>query len=59
MILNYLADQFIFYHLKKISYGYLQITDSKDKKYFFGDNKSDLKAKLKINSPNFSFKLFS
>ena len=57
MILNYLADQFIFYNLKKISYGYLQIIDPKGKKYFFGDNKSYLKAKLKINSPNFSLKL--
>ena len=37
--LNYLADQFVFYNLKKIRYGYLQIIDSKGKEYFFGDNK--------------------
>jgi len=55
--LNYLADQFVFYNLKKIRYGYLQIIDSKGKEYFFGDNKSNLKAKLKINSPSFSSKL--
>ena len=57
MILSYLADQFVFYNLKKISHGYLQVTDSKDKKHFFGDSKSNLKAKLKINSPNFSINL--
>ena len=57
MILSYLADQFVFYNLKKINNGYLQVTDTKDKKYFFGDSKSNLKAKLKINSPNFSINL--
>ena len=55
--LNYLADQFVFYNLKKIRHGYLQIIDSKGKEYFFGENKSNLKAKLKINSPSFSLKL--
>ena len=52
MILSYLADQFVFYNLKKINNGYLQVTDTKDKKYFFGDSKSNLKAKLKINYTN-------
>ena len=57
MILNYLADQFVFHNLKKINHGYLQITDSKENKHFFGDRKSNLKAKLKINSPSFSINL--
>ena len=57
--LNYFADQFIFYNLKKISYGYLIIVDSTGKEHFFGNYKSDLKAKLKINSPGFSFKLIT
>ena len=57
--LNYLADQFVFYNLKKIRYGYLQIIDSKGKEHFFGDSKSNLKAKLKINSPGFSLKLLT
>jgi len=57
--LNYFADQFIFYNLKKISYGYLIVVDSTGKEHFFGNYKSDLKAKLKINSPGFSFKLLT
>ena len=57
MISNYLSDLFVFYNLKKISFGYLEVVDSKNKKHFFGDSKSNLKAKLKINSPNFSFNL--
>ncbi len=55
--INSLADQFIFYNLKNIKYGYLKLIDSKGKEYFFGDKNSNLKAKLKINSPNFSLRL--
>ena len=55
--LNYFADQFVFHKLKKITYGRLQMIDTKGKEYFFGDSKSNLKAKLKINSPTFFFKL--
>ena len=55
--INYLANQFVYYHLKKIKYGYLQVVDSKDKEYFFGDKKSNLKAKIKINYPGFFLKL--
>ena len=55
--INYLADQFVFYNLKKISNGYLQIIDSKKKEHFFGDNKSHLKAKIKINSSSFLLNL--
>jgi len=55
--LNYLSDQFIFWNLKKITYGYLQLIDSRGKEYFFGDSKSFLKAKVKINDPSFSLKL--
>ena len=55
--LNYLSDQFVFWNLKKITKGYLQLTDSEGKEYFFGDNKSSLKAQVKINNPGFSLKL--
>jgi cyclopropane-fatty-acyl-phospholipid synthase len=55
--LNYLADQFVFWNLKKISYGYLEIIDSKGSQYTFGDEKSSLKAKIKINNPEFTSKL--
>tara|TARA_B100001123_G_scaffold81776_1_gene93239 strand:- start:596 stop:1747 length:1152 start_codon:yes stop_codon:yes gene_type:complete len=43
----------VFLNLKKISYGYLNLVDSNDKEYFFGDSKSFLKAKIKINNPSF------
>ena len=54
---NYICDKFVFSNLKKISYGYLELIDSKGTNHFFGDTKSSLKVKLKINSPSFSYKL--
>jgi len=56
-ILNYISDQFIFLNLKQISYGYLNLVDVRGKEYFFGDSKSFLKAKIKINNPNFCFNI--
>jgi len=56
-ILNFIAQQFVFFNLKKISYGYLNLVDSKGKEYFFGDKKSLLKAKIKINNPSFFFNI--
>ena len=55
--LNYISDQFVFWNLKKITKGYLQLIDTRGKEYFFGDNCSSLKAKLKINDPGFSLQL--
>ena len=55
--LNYISDQFVFWNLKKITKGYLQLIDSRGKEYFFGDNCSPLKAKVKINNPVFSLQL--
>jgi len=54
---NYIVDQFIFWNLKKISYGYLELVDSKGIKHFFGNKKSSLKAMIKINNPYFTSKL--
>ena len=56
-ILNYIAKQFILFNLKKISYGYLNLVDYNGKEYFFGDNKSFLKVKIKINNPSFCFNI--
>ena len=56
-ILNYVSDQFVFSNLKKISYGHLNLIDAQGKVHSFGDSKSFLKAKLKINSPNFCFNI--
>jgi len=55
--LNYFFDQFVFWNLKKITRGYLQLIDSKGNEYFFGDNKSSLRANIKINDASFSLKL--
>ena len=57
MNLNYFADQFVFWNLKKIGYGYLELTDSKDNEYFFGNKNSSLNANIKINDPSFTSKL--
>ena len=56
---NYLADQFIFWNLKKIKEGYLELIDSRNQKYFFGNEKNSLRTKVKINDPAFSLKLLS
>ena len=55
--LNYLSDQFVFWNLKNISYGYLELVDSNGIKYFFGNKDSSLKAQIKINNPDFTSKL--
>jgi len=57
MNLNLLADHFVFWNLKKIGYGYLELSDFKGNKHFFGDKDSPLKANIKINNPNFSSKI--
>ena len=56
-ILNYISDQFVFWNLKKISCGYLNLANTQGKEYFFGDSKSFLKVKLKINDPSFCFNI--
>ena len=56
-ILNYISDIFVFWNLKKISNGYLHLIDAKEKNYFFGDNKSSLRAKIKINNPSFFYEI--
>ena len=55
--LNYLSDQFVFWNLKKITKGHLQLIDSRGKEHFFGDYKSSLRTKVKINDPGFSLRL--
>ena len=55
--INYLSDQFVFWNLKKITKGYLQLIDSRGKEYFFGDYKSSLRTKVKINDPGFLLRL--
>tara|TARA_B100000029_G_scaffold236853_1_gene233913 strand:- start:553 stop:1740 length:1188 start_codon:yes stop_codon:yes gene_type:complete len=54
---NNICDQFVFWNLKKINYGYLNLIDARGREYFFGDNKSSLKARIKINEPSFCFNI--
>ncbi len=56
-ILNKISDQFVFRNLKKISSGYLNVIDAQGKEYCFGDEKSSLKVKLKINDTSFCFNI--
>jgi len=56
-ILNHISDLIVFWNLKKISNGYLNLIDSNEKRYFFGNAKSFLKAKIKINNPSFCYKI--
>ena len=56
-ILNYISDAFVFWNLKKISNGHLDLIDSTGKTYSFGNNKSFLRAKMKINDPSFCYKI--
>ena len=55
--LFYFSDKFVFGSLKKITQGYLELTDFNGKKHFFGNKKNSLKAKVKINDPCFTTKL--
>ena len=41
MNLNYLANKFVFWNLKQISYGSLKLKDSAGKEYFFGNRHSN------------------
>ena len=56
-IVNKISDLFVFSNLKKISDGYLCLIDSQRKSYFFGDKQSLLKAKIKINNPEFCYNI--
>ena len=57
MNLNYLADLFVFWNLKKIKHGYLELKDHKNNSYYFGDKVSSPNASIKINDPSFTSKL--
>ncbi len=56
-ILYYISDLFIFWNLKKISYGYLNLKSAKNKEYAFGDKENLLRANIKINDPSFCYKI--
>ena len=57
MALNKFSDKIVFSLLSNINVGYLEITNYQGKVFRFGNPQDDLKAKLKIKNPNFSFNL--
>ena len=57
MALNKFSDKIVFSILSNINVGYLEITNYQGKVFRFGNPQDDLKAKLKIKNPNFSFNL--
>ena len=50
MILNQLSDKFVFKTLKYIKYGHLKLTNFNGDVYYFGNEKEDLKAQIKIKA---------
>ena len=57
MALYKFSDKIVFNILSDIKFGYLEITNYQGKVFKVGNPQDDLKAKLKIINPNFSFNL--
>ncbi len=57
MSLNRLSDKLVFNILAGINVGYLEITNYQGEVFKFGNPQDNLKAKLEIKKPNFSFNL--
>ena len=57
MALYKLSDKIVFNILSDIKVGYVEITNYQGKVFKVGNPQDDLKAKLKIINPNFSFNL--
>ena len=57
MFLYKATDKLVFNILKKIDYGYLEITTFDGKILSFGNLNENLKVKLKIQNPNFTYNL--
>ena len=51
------TDKIVFKFLKLIKYGSLELTNFDNKKYIFGDLKEELKVKIKINKPGFTYQI--
>ena len=53
MIFNKISNNFVFKTLKHIKYGHLKLTNFNNDVFYFGDEKENLKAEIKINQPGF------
>ena len=54
MIFDKISDSFVFKTLKHIKYGHLKLTNFNGNIFYFGNNKENLKAEIKINKPGFT-----
>ena len=54
MILYKISDNFVFKALKYIKYGHLKLTNYNGNIFYFGNNKENLKAEIKVNKPGFT-----
>ena len=57
MTLNKVSDNFVFKFLKYIKHGHLKLTNFNGQVFYFGDDKEDLKAEIKINKPGFTISI--
>ena len=54
MVFDKISDSFVFKALKHIKYGHLKLTNFNGNIFYFGNNKENLKAEIKINKPGFT-----
>ena len=54
MILEKISDSYVFKVLKYIKYGHLKLTNYNGNIFYFGNNKENLKAEIKVNKPGFT-----
>ena len=57
MNLNKISDNFVFKFLKYIKHGRLKLTNFNGQVFYFGNDKEDLKAEIKINKPGFTINI--
>ena len=53
MIFNKISNNFVLNTLKHIKHGHLKLTNFNNDVFYFGDEKENLKAEIKINQPGF------
>ena len=54
MIFNKISNNFVFKTLKHIKHGHLKLTNFNNDVFYFGDEKENLKAEIKIKKPGFT-----
>ena len=57
MSINNISDKIVLSMLKNIKHGVLELTNHDNKKYIFGTDSSEIDVSLKINKPDFAYKI--